>query len=357
MRNLKIWFLPPPPTLEFLSKDFCLQPGLEWKFLLRRTLRRNRSGQKLLPLQFPEVSLPCLGKPGFLSKKSLCPPRIRWKIVMRPRICKCGFVLLLKGYFRDISVWRWFEPCFEGIWACNPPDVMRMDKRNVANRHQKSRKRSPQKRRLQSCPYRRCGVDTEIPYGLPFKRELCWVLQVRVASGVDTEFPYRVRIIDRGVDCRNPVCCQRSRFPESLGNSASPKPHSYKPHPCNMPQAKTEVALQFSECCAAEVALQHWLFCSADLIFTQKLRCNKWKLHCNIQKSCVAGKWRFPAPSRPYPFAGEIRLIFSQLSVRTRSREQMEPIAVMFAFQHLRSRSKCLYLQCFATSIAVYFRT
>ena len=48
------------------------------------------------------------------------------------------------------------------------------------------------------CPYRRCGVDTEIPYQLPFWREFCWVLPVLVASGVDTEFPYRVRIVDRG---------------------------------------------------------------------------------------------------------------------------------------------------------------
>ena len=41
--------------------------------------------------------------------------------------------------------------------------------------------------------------------GLPFQRDFSWVLQVRVASGgVDTvsEFPYRVRNIDRGVDCR-----------------------------------------------------------------------------------------------------------------------------------------------------------
>ena len=28
----RIW--PPPPTLDFLSKDFCPQPGLGWKFLL-----------------------------------------------------------------------------------------------------------------------------------------------------------------------------------------------------------------------------------------------------------------------------------------------------------------------------------
>ena len=37
-----------------------------------------------------------------------------------------------------------------------------------------------------------------------------------------------------------------------FGSSRSPKPHPSKPHPCNMPQAKTEVALQFSECYAAE---------------------------------------------------------------------------------------------------------
>ena len=64
------------------------------------------------------------------------------------------------------------------------------------------------------CPYRRCGVDTEIPYRLPFWREFCWVLPVRVASGVDTEFPYRVRIVDRGVDCRDPVCRHHFRFPD-----------------------------------------------------------------------------------------------------------------------------------------------
>ena len=64
---------------------------------------------------------------------------------------------------------------------------------------QTSRKRHPQKRRPQSCPYRRCGVDIEFPYGLRFRREFCWVLQVRVAFGFDTEFPYQVRIVDRGL--------------------------------------------------------------------------------------------------------------------------------------------------------------
>ena len=47
---------PHPPTPEFLSKDVCLQPG-QWKFLLRRTW----SDQKLLPLQFPGLSLPYQG--------------------------------------------------------------------------------------------------------------------------------------------------------------------------------------------------------------------------------------------------------------------------------------------------------
>ena len=69
-----------------------------------------------------------------------------------------------------------------------------------------------------------------------------------------------------------------------------------------MPQAKTEIALQFSERCAAESALQHSLFCSADVICSKscaatktknctatlkKLRCTKvalsWPLSCGFQ--------------------------------------------------------------------------
>ena len=64
------------------------------------------------------------------------------------------------------------------------------------------------------CPYRRCGFDTQIPYRLPFWREFCCVSLVRVDSGVDTEFPYRVRIVDRGVDCCDPVCRHHFRFPD-----------------------------------------------------------------------------------------------------------------------------------------------
>ena len=88
----------------------------------------------------------------------------------------------------------------------------------------------------------------------------------------------------------------------TLAGSASPKPHPSKPHPCNMPQAKTEVALQFSECCAAEVALQHWLFCSADVILakscaaaSENCTATLEKLHCRkVALSC-----RFPADFKP----------------------------------------------------------
>ena len=70
--------------------------------------------------------------------------------------------------------------------------------------------------------------------------------------------------------------------------SGSPKPHPSNPHPCNMPQAKTEVALQFSGCCAAEVALQHSLFCSADSHFmTKNCAAASEKLQCNIEKAAL----------------------------------------------------------------------
>ena len=71
--------------------------------------------------------------------------------------------------------------------------------------------------------------------------------------------------------------------PACANISGSPKPHPSKPHPCNMPQAKTEVALQFLECCAAETALQHLLFCSADVICTKSCAATNEKLHCNIE--------------------------------------------------------------------------
>ena len=54
-----------------------------------------------------------------------------------------------------------------------------------------------------------------------------------------------------------------------------------------MPQAKTEVALQFSECCTAETALQHWLFCSAEVIWTRSCAAANEELHCNIEKAAL----------------------------------------------------------------------
>ena len=54
-----------------------------------------------------------------------------------------------------------------------------------------------------------------------------------------------------------------------------------------MPPAKTEVAVQLSECCAAEVALQHWFFCSADVILTKSCAAASEKLQCKIEKAAL----------------------------------------------------------------------
>ena len=61
-----------------------------------------------------------------------------------------------------------------------------------------------------------------------------------------------------------------------------------------MPQAKTEVGLQFSESCAAEVALQQSLFCGAEviftkvaLIFTKSCAAASKKLQCNIEEAAL----------------------------------------------------------------------
>ena len=74
-----------------------------------------------------------------------------------------------------------------------------------------------------------------------------------------------------------------------------------KPHHCNMPQAKTEVALQFSECCAAEVALQHWLFCSVDVILTKSCAAASKKLQCNIEKAALQESGAFLPLSCRFP--------------------------------------------------------
>ena len=84
--------------------------------------------------------------------------------------------------------------------------------------------------------------------------------------------------------------------PRPLHWSGSPKPHPSKPHPCNMPQAKTEVALQFLECCAADVRTATFAFLQCGRHLYQKLRCSRRKTALQHRNRCVAGKWRFPAP-------------------------------------------------------------
>ena len=98
-------------------------------------------------------------------------------------------------------------------------------------------------------------------------------------------------------------------------SSASPKPHPSKPHPCNVPQAKTEVALQFSECCAAETALQHSLFCSAEVILTKSCAAASEKLQCNIEKAALQESGAFlplscgfQAPTFRHPRLGPAEL-------------------------------------------------
>ena len=91
----------------------------------------------------------------------------------------------------------------------------------------------------------------------------------------------------------------------NLSSSASPKPHPSKPHSCNMPQVKTEVALQVLESCAAEAAVQHLLQRSADVIFTESCAATNEKLHCNCRE--VALFWvdkrvvskKFPPERKP----------------------------------------------------------
>ena len=77
--------------------------------------------------------------------------------------------------------------------------------------------------------------------------------------------------------------------------SASPKPHPSKPHPCNMPQAKTEVALQFSECCAADLFF-FFFFCWFFFVFLSKDK-GKWPRFTAKMGNST------PTPSAPRPRA------------------------------------------------------
>ena len=83
-----------------------------------------------------------------------------------------------------------------------------------------------------------------------------------------------------------------------------------------MPQAKTEAVLQFSECCAAETALQHWLLCSAEVIWPKSCVDANEKLHCNIEKAALQESGAFlplscgfQAPTFRHPRFGPAEII------------------------------------------------
>ena len=123
--------------------------------------------------------------------------------------------------------------------------------------------------------------------------------------------------------------------------SASPKPHPSKPHPCNMPQAKTEVALQFLECCAAETALQHSLFCRADVICTKS--CAAANENCTATSKSlrcrkVAPSCRFLAGFKPPRLGTHVSdlLMFSPGNRLV----QFKPLSSFPYVRHERSLSK-----------------
>ena len=63
---LRIQFWPAPPIPEFLSKDFCLEPGLEWKFLLSLP-KENLVRAKIAPTAISRTFTPLLRKTNQVS--------------------------------------------------------------------------------------------------------------------------------------------------------------------------------------------------------------------------------------------------------------------------------------------------
>ena len=57
------------------------------------------------------------------------------------------------------------------------------------------------------------GSILKFRIGFPFGENSAFFCQSVWLPGVGTEFPYRVRIVDRGVDCRDPVCRHHFRSP------------------------------------------------------------------------------------------------------------------------------------------------
>ena len=197
--NLRIEFSPPPPTLNFLNKDFCLQPGLGWKFLLRRTCCRGKNCSHCSFQDFQSL--------GFLSKDPLpSQPESDGKSADVGGGGRIGISI-------QCETWRQHPPRERGALRANP---------------------------------------------------------------------------------------RRGPKPQKEGHFG-PDSVSPKPHPCNMPQAKTEVALQFSESCSCRNYTATFAFLQCGSHFYQKLRCSKRtciatlkKLRCRKEElSC-----HFPADFR-----------------------------------------------------------
>ena len=65
--------------------------------------------------------------------------------------------------------------------------------------------------------------------------------------------------------------------------SAGPALHKHGARHCTITWLGIAQTLQFLACCAAEIALQHSLFCNADVICTKSCAAANEKLHCNIE--------------------------------------------------------------------------
>ena len=76
-----------------------------------------------------------------------------------------------------------------------------------------------------------------------------------------------------------------SRGCKKLQQVLNPTPLNPTPATCH--KRKRKLRCRFSECCAAETALQHWLFCSAEVIWTKSCAATNEKLHCNIEKAAL----------------------------------------------------------------------
>ena len=65
------------------------------------------------------------------------------------------------------------------------------------------------------------GSILKFRIGFPFGKNSTGFCQSVWLPGSILNFPYRVRIVDRGVDCRDPVCRHRFRFLDRGGSRRS----------------------------------------------------------------------------------------------------------------------------------------